>query len=153
MPGQPIRLCKEGKHDGAGSIFIEIRGVVLERPLRPVKIFQRIELPQFTLRAVLSSVLCSAPACTWNPVRLTFEEKGMECARMLACITGTVDDDVRSHSWLRTSTSRGSHTRNVEPAPGSLRTMISPPIIRQYSRLMVRPRPVPPYFSAVLESA
>ena len=29
-------------------------------------------------------------------------------------------DGVRNHSWLRTSTSRGSHTRNVVPVPGSL---------------------------------
>jgi len=29
-------------------------------------------------------------------------------------------DDVRNYSWLRTSTSRGSHTRNVVPVPGSL---------------------------------
>ena len=41
----------------------------------------------------------------------------------------------------------------VEPSPGSLSTVMSPPIIRQKCRLMARPRPVPPYLLAVVEDA
>ena len=41
----------------------------------------------------------------------------------------------------------------VEPSPGLLSTVMSPPIIRQKCRLMARPRPVPPYLLAVVEEA
>jgi hypothetical protein len=42
---------------------------------------------------------------------------------------------------------------NTEPFPGSLATVMSPPIMRQKCRLMARPRPVPPYLLAVVEDA
>ena len=41
----------------------------------------------------------------------------------------------------------------VEPSPGLLSTVISPPIMRQKCRLMARPRPVPPYLRVVEASA
>ncbi len=42
---------------------------------------------------------------------------------------------------------------NVLPTPGLLSTMISPPSRRQISRLIDRPRPVPPYLRLVVPSA
>ena len=39
----------------------------------------------------------------------------------------------------------------VEPRPGSLSTVMSPPIIWQKRLLIARPRPVPPYLLAVAE--
>ena len=42
---------------------------------------------------------------------------------------------------------------NVVPRPGSLSTSTSPPIIWQNRRVIVRPRPVPPYFRVVEASA
>ena len=42
---------------------------------------------------MLSSILRSASDYTWNLVTSTFEEKGMGWARMLAYITGTVDQE------------------------------------------------------------
>ena len=41
----------------------------------------------------------------------------------------------------------------VLPWPGSLSTVMSPPIIRQNRRLMARPRPVPPNLRVVEASA
>ena len=41
----------------------------------------------------------------------------------------------------------------VLPWPGMLRSWISPPSRLDSSRLMARPRPVPPYLRLVLESA
>ena len=48
---------------------------------------------------------------------------------------------------------RGRRIVNVEPSPGSLSTVMSPPIIRQKRRLIASPRPVPPYLRVVEESA
>ena len=42
---------------------------------------------------------------------------------------------------------------NVEPRPGVLATVTSPPSIWQKRRVMVRPSPVPPYLRVVEESA
>ena len=42
---------------------------------------------------------------------------------------------------------------NVVPLSGSLATVTSPPIIWQNRRVIVRPRPVPPYFRVVDTSA
>jgi hypothetical protein len=52
-----------------------------------------------------------------------------------------------------TSTILGSRIVKVEPRPGSLSTVMSPPIIWQKQRLIARPRPVPPYLLAVAEEA
>ena len=41
----------------------------------------------------------------------------------------------------------------VDPLPASLVTVMSPPMIWQNLRLMARPRPVPPYFLLVEDSA
>ena len=51
------------------------------------------------------------------------------------------------------SAATGSRAVNVLPAPGSLVTSMSPPIMRHSRRLMARPRPVPPYFRVVELSA
>jgi hypothetical protein len=40
---------------------------------------------------------------------------------------------------------------NTEPLPGSLSTVMSPPIYWQKRRLITSPRPVPPYLLAVVE--
>src|ERR1700736_6355182 len=50
-------------------------------------------------------------------------------------------------------TIRGSRIVNVEPRPGSLSTVMSPPIIWQNRRLITSPSPVPPYLLAVVEEA
>jgi hypothetical protein len=50
------------------------------------------------------------------------------------------------------STILGSWIVN-DPPPGSLSTVMSPPIIWQKRRLMARPRLVQPYFLAVVEEA
>ena len=42
---------------------------------------------------------------------------------------------------------------NVLPTPGVLRSWISPPSSEASSRLIARPRPVPPYLRLVLASA
>ena len=42
---------------------------------------------------------------------------------------------------------------NVLPSPGVLSTRISPPSSRAISRLIERPRPVPPYLRLVVPSA
>src|SRR5437879_613180 len=42
---------------------------------------------------------------------------------------------------------------NVEPRPGVLWTVMSPPIKRQKRRLIASPRPVPPYLRVVEASA
>ena len=47
------------------------------------------------------------------------------------------------------STILGSRIVKVEPRPGSLSTVMSPPIIWQKRRLIASPRPVPPYLLAV----
>ena len=41
----------------------------------------------------------------------------------------------------------------VEPSPGSLSTVMSPPIIWQKRRLIASPSPVPPYLRVVEASA
>jgi OpgC protein len=46
---------------------------------------------------------------------------------------------------LGTSTILGSRIVKVEPRPGSLSTVMSPPIIWQKRLLIASPRPVPPY--------
>jgi hypothetical protein len=51
------------------------------------------------------------------------------------------------------STILGSRIVKVEPRPGSLSTVISPPIIWQNRLLITKPRPVPPYLLAVVEVA
>ena len=51
------------------------------------------------------------------------------------------------------SYSRGRNSVNVLPSPGTLVTRISPPSRRAISRLIERPRPVPPYFRLVVPSA
>ena len=50
-------------------------------------------------------------------------------------------------------TSAGSETVNVEPSPGWLVTVMSPPMSRQNLRLMARPSPVPPNLRVVEASA
>src|SRR5262249_40828282 len=47
----------------------------------------------------------------------------------------------------------GRRTVNTEPLPGSLFTVMSPPIIWQNFRLITSPRPVPPYLLAVFDDA
>ena len=47
----------------------------------------------------------------------------------------------------------GNRIVNVEPRPGSLSTVMSPPIIWQNRLLIARPRPVPPYLLAVAVEA
>jgi len=47
----------------------------------------------------------------------------------------------------------GSRIVKVEPRPGSLSTVMSPPIIWQKRLLIARPRPVPPYLLAVADEA
>jgi len=52
---------------------------------------------------------------------------------------------LRNHSGERTTaTSTGNHTVHVVPFPGSLSTVMSPPIRRQKRRLIASPSPVPP---------
>src|SRR6478736_1020357 len=51
------------------------------------------------------------------------------------------------------STILGSRIVKVDPRPGSLSTVMSPPIIWQNLRLITSPRPVPPYLLAVEEEA
>src|SRR5262249_30931309 len=51
------------------------------------------------------------------------------------------------------STRCGKRMVKVEPRPGVLATVMSPPIIRQKRWLMARPSPVPPYWRAVVASA
>ena len=51
------------------------------------------------------------------------------------------------------ATMAGSLTVNVEPWPGILSTVISPPIRWQNFWLIARPNPVPPYFRVVEVSA
>ena len=51
---------------------------------------------------------------------------------------------------LGRSTILGSRIVKVEPRPGSLSTVMSPPIIWQKRLLIARPRPVPPYLLAVV---
>ncbi len=60
---------------------------------------------------------------------------------------------VKAGVVLEASTILGSRIVKVEPRPGSLSTVISPPIIWQKRRLITRPRPVPPYLLAVEEEA
>src|SRR5260370_39113196 len=47
----------------------------------------------------------------------------------------------------------GKRTVNIDPLPGSLVTVTSPPIMRASLREMARPRPVPPKRRAVAASA
>ena len=54
---------------------------------------------------------------------------------------------------LEASTVLGTRMVKVEPWPGVLSTVMSPPIIRQKRRLIARPRPVPPYLLAVAVEA
>jgi hypothetical protein len=61
----------------------------------------------------------------------------------------------RSAYWVAfgASTILGSLIVKVDPWPGSLSTVMSPPIIRQNRLLIARPRPVPPYLRVVEVSA
>src|SRR3984893_13901030 len=52
-----------------------------------------------------------------------------------------------------TSTILGSRIVKVEPRPGSLSTVMSPPIIWQNRLLIASPSPVPAYLLAVVEDA
>ena len=54
---------------------------------------------------------------------------------------------------LGASTILGSRIVKVDPRPGSLSTVMSPPIIWQKRRLIASPSPVPPYLLAVDEEA
>ncbi len=47
----------------------------------------------------------------------------------------------------------GNATRNVLPTPGALRSVISPAMPSTSARVIVRPRPVPPYLRVVVTSA
>jgi hypothetical protein len=47
----------------------------------------------------------------------------------------------------------GRYSVNVLPTPGELMSLISPPRSFESSRLMARPRPVPPYLREVEPSA
>jgi hypothetical protein len=51
------------------------------------------------------------------------------------------------------STILGSRIVKVEPRPGSLSTVMSPPIIWQKRLLIASPSPVPPYLRVVDASA
>ena len=51
------------------------------------------------------------------------------------------------------STILGNRIVKVDPRPGSLSTVMSPPIIWQNRLLIARPRPVPPYLLAVVDDA
>ena len=51
------------------------------------------------------------------------------------------------------STASRAVKKNVEPLPGVLSTVRSPPIRRASLRLITRPSPVPPYFRVVDVSA
>ncbi len=53
----------------------------------------------------------------------------------------------------RRRSSTGRRSVNVLPSPGALLTSIAPPSRRAISRLMVSPRPVPPYLRLVVPSA
>jgi len=54
---------------------------------------------------------------------------------------------------LGASTIRGRRIVKVEPRPGSLSTVMSPPIIWQNRLLIASPSPVPAYLLAVVEDA
>ena len=54
---------------------------------------------------------------------------------------------------LGASTILGSRIAKVDPRPGWLSTVMSPPIIWQKRLLIARPRPVPPYLRVVDASA
>ena len=67
---------------------------------------------------------------------------------------GTLGRDAGSasaRSGVRASA--GRRTVKVEPCPGALATVMSPPIIRQRRRLIASPSPVPPYLRVVEASA
>ena len=53
----------------------------------------------------------------------------------------------------RVRASAGRRMVKVEPCPGALATVMSPPIMRQRRRLIARPSPVPPYLRVVEASA
>ena len=53
----------------------------------------------------------------------------------------------------RRTIGRQADGEGASPAPGSLSTVMSPPIIWQNCRLIARPRPVPPYLRVVEASA
>jgi hypothetical protein len=54
---------------------------------------------------------------------------------------------------LGTDQGDGNLTVNLDPLPNSLSTVSSPPINSQNLRESAKPKPVPPYFLAVLASA
>src|SRR4051812_42295605 len=57
---------------------------------------------------------------------------------------GEESHDERERSQMTASRSTcGSDSVNVEPAPGTLATVMSPPILRARSRLIASPSPVP----------
>ena len=60
---------------------------------------------------------------------------------------------VAGASWTAAGGSTGRNRVKVDPRPGALDSTISPPSRRAISRLMARPRPVPPYFRLVVPSA
>ena len=65
--------------------------------------------------------------------------------------------NLHSHAFQRAMAGlaevAGNRIVNVDPFPGSLSTVTSPPIMRQKRRLMARPSPVPPYLRVVEASA
>ena len=66
---------------------------------------------------------------------------------------GSTSPSASTACLVTTVTTAGRRTVNVEPSPGALSTATSPPIISQNRRVIIRPRPVPPYFRVVEASA
>src|SRR5262245_48702117 len=68
-------------------------------------------------------------------------------------LSGGMAADSQVVAVLGSTPEVGRKTVNVEPWPGVLSTVMSPPISRQKCRLIARPRPVPPYRRVVEASA
>ena len=77
-------------------------------------------------------------------------------ARAVSFVSDETADVAGAVSVAGTSSfgaSTGSTTVNVDPSPGVLTTVMSPPSNWQNMRLMANPSPVPPYFLVVESSA
>jgi len=72
----------------------------------------------------------------------------MRFQRRFSCVSRIGD-----HRVPRASTILGRWIVKVEPRPGSLSTVMSPPIIWQKRLVIASPRPVPPYLQVVDASA
>ena len=70
--------------------------------------------------------------------------------RFPSCLTAPL---VTLQRAIHLDHSLGRRTVNTEPLPGSLSTVMSPPIIWQKRLLIASPRPVPPYLRVVEASA